>query len=45
MAAFVVAAVAVMAGVGAKMDVTPLQRVSVTLLAMAAIPAREALTP
>ena len=32
MAAFVVAAVASMAAVGAKMDVTPLQSVSVTLL-------------
>ena len=45
LAALVVAAVAVIAGVGAKMEVTPLQRVSVRLLAAAAIPAKEALTP
>ena len=45
MAAFVVAAVAEMAAVGAKMPVVPLQRVSVTLLAASAIPAKEALTP
>ena len=44
LAALVVAAVAVTAAVGAKMEVTPLQSVSVRLLAAAAVPALEALT-